>query len=114
MTEPCTAYHAGLWDAVLAADGAAGAIEARPDASTLRQRAAAEALRGFADGIRSNLLPEPRNAIRDALRAISAEPGDEGAIGCLECAGRLRCRGPRTGTSGVGGKQTPPGRVVLA
>lgn len=35
-------------------------------------------------------LPEPRNAVLEALRAISAEPGDEREIPCPECAGRLR------------------------
>ncbi len=67
MTEPRTAYHAGICDTLLAADEAAATIEARPDAYAMRQRAAAEALRGFADGIRVNLLPEPRNPVLEAL-----------------------------------------------
>ncbi len=40
-------------------------------------------------------LPEPRNAVSEALRAICSEPGDEGEIPYSECTDRLQWSGPR-------------------
>ena len=91
MTAPRTPYHAGIWDTLLAADENAAAIRARPDADGIRQKSAAEALEAFSGVCRwRSPLPEPRNPVREALRAISALPGDEGEVECPECAGRLR------------------------
>ncbi|KMO39290.1 hypothetical protein VQ02_10130, partial [Methylobacterium variabile] len=56
----------------------------------LRRQAAAEALETFAEVYCREALPESRNAALEALRAIRAEPGDEGEIPCPDCAGRLR------------------------
>ncbi|AWB26198.1 hypothetical protein DA075_35605 (plasmid) [Methylobacterium currus] len=83
-------YHAGIWDALLAADEAAAAIEARADAHAMRQRAASEALRGFAAGVREALIPQQADPVREALRLIADVPGVEGEISCPECSGRLR------------------------
>lgn len=91
-------YRAGVSAVLMAADEAAAAIRARPDAAGIRQQAAAEALEAFSQAFRSEALPEPRSAVLEALRAIRAEPGDEGAIECPECAGRLRwTRDPSNG-----------------
>ena len=85
-----SAYQAGALAVLAALDETAAAIRARPDADGIRQKFAAEALQAFSDAVRSQVAPEPRNAVLEALRAISAEPGDEGEIPCPECVGRLR------------------------
>ena len=98
MTAPTVPYHRGIWDCLLALDETAAAIRARPDAGNIRQQSAAEALEAFSQAFRSEALPEPRNAVLETLRAIFAEPGDEGEIPCPECSGRLRwTRDPSNG-----------------
>ncbi len=78
-------YRAGVSVVLKAADEAAAAIRARPDAGGIRQQAATEALQAFAASFRSEALPEPRNAVLEAPRAISSEPGNEGEIPCTGC-----------------------------
>ncbi|MBK3400824.1 hypothetical protein [Methylobacterium ajmalii] len=90
MTRPLDAYRAGIRDTLLAAEEAAAAIRARPDAGGIRQQSAAAALEAFSAAFRCEALPEPRNAVLEALRAISDQPGEEGETPCPECAGRLR------------------------
>lgn len=74
MSTVRTAYHAGIWDTLLAADEAAAAIEARADAHAMRQRSASEALRGFAAGVREALIPQPSDPGREG--APPDPPGD--------------------------------------
>lgn len=85
-----SAYCAGLRDAAVLAEQAAGGIRSRPDAGSIRQKAAVEALQAFADELRCLVASEPGNAVLVALRAISGLPGAAGEIACPECAGRLR------------------------
>ncbi len=90
MTSHLDAYRAGVRAVLSAAEEAAAAIRARPDAGGIRQKSAAEALEAFSVAFQCEALPEPRNAVLEALRAISSEPGDAGEIPCPDCAGRLR------------------------
>jgi hypothetical protein len=85
-----SAYHAGLRDAAVLAEQAAAGIRSRPDAGSIRQKAAVEALEAFADELRRLVVPETGNAVLAALTTIAAISGAEGEIVCPECAGRLR------------------------
>lgn len=60
MTDTRTAYHAGIWDTLLAADGAAAAIRSRPDAQGIRQMSAVEALDAFSEAFRTPLAGTPK------------------------------------------------------
>lgn len=51
------AYHAGLRQAAEHALVTALALDIRPDGAGLRQRAAIQALRGLAEGLRAEALP---------------------------------------------------------
>ena len=66
------AFHAGIKHAISMAQLAALTIELRPDAGHVRQRAAIEALRGLAEGLkeqgRATVLPVVRSeTIADAI-----------------------------------------------
>lgn len=56
------AFHAGICHAIGMAQLAALSIELRPDAGHVRQRAAIEALRGLADGLKSIANPPTMEA----------------------------------------------------
>lgn len=57
-TRELAAYHAGLRQAAEHALITALALEIRPDGADLRQRAAIQALRGLAEGLRAEARPE--------------------------------------------------------
>ena len=84
------AFTAGIETARQMALTAAISIQVREDAGSVRQQAAAAALQGLAEGLRSAFLdsaePDP---IQSVFAAIAAEPGDSGTIECPTCKGRL-------------------------
>ncbi|MEH3117017.1 MAG: hypothetical protein PGN25_05235 [Methylorubrum populi] len=68
---------------------AAMAIEIRDDgAGDLRQRAAIEALRGFAEGLKAET--RPADAVPAMVARIALSPAAEGEDTCPTCAGRVR------------------------
>jgi hypothetical protein len=82
------AFNAGVEAVRQMALIAAVTIEARGDAKEVRQRAAAAALVGLAEGAAQLLAPKP-NPVLQAFTAIAEQPGSEGVIPCPACAGRL-------------------------
>lgn len=84
------AYHAGLQHAADMALISALTIELRADAGEVRQRAAIEALRGLAEGLKAEARPEiPANGLPATMAAIAADPESAGVAACPECSGRL-------------------------
>lgn len=83
------AYHAGIETMRQMALVAAVTIETRPDADGVRQRAAAAALQGLAEGARA-LLPARHDPVADLVGAIAADPNQSGKAACPHCAGGLR------------------------
>ncbi|KQQ23718.1 hypothetical protein ASF53_05170 [Methylobacterium sp. Leaf123] len=82
------AFHAGMRHAADMALIAALALELRDDADALRQRAAVEALRGLAEGLRVEIRPDDGTVAMVAR--IAQDPASEGDETCPECAGRVR------------------------
>ncbi len=72
---------------------AAVSIEVRDDRAELRQRAAAAALLGFAEGAKVLMIGagpgDTANPAATAFEAIAADPAASGVIECPTCAGRL-------------------------
>lgn len=83
------AYHAGIEAMRQMAMIAAVTIETRPDADDLRQRAAAAALHGLAEGAKA-LLPHKPDPLVLTMRAIAADPAESGTVPCPHCAGSFR------------------------
>ena len=67
------AFHAGVRHAAEMALIAALTIELRPDADQIRQRAAVEALRGLADGLKGSLPSSPETV--DNVHGIERPSG---------------------------------------
>lgn len=90
-TRELAAYRAGLRQAAEHALISALTIELRDDAGEVRQRAAIEALRGLADGLKAEARPEipAASGLPDAVAAIAATLETSGTATCPECAGRL-------------------------
>lgn len=85
------AYRAGLLRAANIAQIAALTLELRDDADALRQRAAIEALRGLAEGLKAESRPAASVPATIALMtAIARDPATTGTAACPECSGRLR------------------------
>lgn len=84
------AFNAGIEAARQMAMVAAVSIEVRDDASEIRQRAAAAALLGFAEGAKVLMVNQTPNPAAAAFEAITTIPGAAGTIECPACAGRLR------------------------
>jgi hypothetical protein len=82
------AFNAGVEAVRQMALIAAITIEARDDAKEIRQRAAAAALQGLAEGA-AHLLPSKPSPVLQAFTAIAEQPGSEGTVPCPACAGRL-------------------------
>ena len=68
-----TGFNAGIAHAVTMAEIAVLRITARPDADGIRQKAAAAALEGLADGLRA-LLPDGTDPIKSGQSATVADP----------------------------------------
>jgi len=84
------AFRAGLKHAADMALISALAIELRDDAGEVRQRAAIEALRGLAEGLKASTQPAPsEGALRRIMGAIAADSASAGTEECPHCAGRL-------------------------
>lgn len=83
------AFNQGVEVARQMAMVAAVSIEVRDDRAELRQRAAAAALLGFAEGAKVLMLGQPANLAAVAFEIIAAEPGASGVIECPACRGRL-------------------------
>lgn len=89
-TRELAAYRAGLRQAAEHARVAALSIELRDDAGELRQRAAIEALRGLAEGLKAEARPDPvPDSLLALMEAIAADPATAGTAACPECSGRL-------------------------
>lgn len=85
------AYNTGIRAVLDMATIAAVTIETRDDSQGIRQRAAAAALQGLAEGAKSLLVgaePEP-DPVHRAFAIIAGEPGTAGTIPCPQCVGRL-------------------------
>lgn len=77
------AYKAGIHHAVDMALASAITIEIRDDANHVRQRAAIEALRGLANGLKAAFLDKPPSPDpMHASSAIAVELSDFGEISC--------------------------------
>lgn len=87
------AFAAGIEAARQAALVAAVTIEVRDDAGEVRQRAAAAALQGSAEGLRILMQPPATNdPLRSVLAAIAADSADSGTVECPTCKGPLQWR----------------------
>lgn len=80
-------FRAGISHAADAAIGAADVMERREGANDLRQRAAIEALRAFAEGLKAQGAPSDGTAAMVAR--IAQDPAAEGIETCPHCAGRV-------------------------
>jgi hypothetical protein len=84
------AYHAGLRQAADMALVAALTLEMRADGAEIRQRAAIEALRGLAEGLKAEAHSATSVPATIALMtAIAKDPGTTGTSPCPECSGYL-------------------------
>lgn len=85
------AYHAGLRQAADMALVAALTLEMRDDGAEIRQRAAIEALRGLAEGLKSEARPAASvPAVVTLVVDIARDPTTTGTAACPECSGRIR------------------------
>ncbi|WP_019905675.1 hypothetical protein [Methylobacterium sp. 77] len=82
------AFKAGVRAMVDMALIAAITIEVRADAGDVRQRAAAAALQGLAEGAKAAFLDPPDPLVR-VFRMIAEDPASSGVLPCPTCAGRL-------------------------
>ena len=80
-------FRAGICHAADAAIGAAAVMEQREGANDLRQRAAIEALRAFAEGLKAQSGPTDGTAAMVAR--IAQDSAAEGTETCPHCAGRV-------------------------
>lgn len=85
------AFHAGMRHAADLALVVAIALELRGDANALRQRAAIEALRGLAEGLKAEARPAASvPAVVTLVANIARDPATTGIAACPECSGRVR------------------------
>ncbi|WP_264051662.1 hypothetical protein [Methylobacterium flocculans] len=82
------AFNAGVEAMRQMAMVAAISIETRDDANDLRQRAAAAALHGLAEGAKA-LLPGKPSPTPALLSSIASDPAASGERPCPECAGTM-------------------------
>ncbi|WP_342148161.1 hypothetical protein [Methylorubrum sp. SB2] len=85
------AFRAGLRQATEHALITALRIELRDDAGEIRQRAAIEALRGLAEGLKAEARPEVpvASGLLDIMEAIASSLETSGTTTCPQCSGRL-------------------------
>lgn len=81
-------FRAGIRSAASAAIATADVMEQRQGGHELRERAAAEALRGFAEGLIAEI--RPTDAVPAMVARIAQDPATGGTETCPECSGRVR------------------------
>lgn len=84
------AFNAGVEAMRQMAMTTAVTIEVRDDARDLRQRAAAAALHGLAEGGRALKVADEPDLVHCAFALIAEEKGPEGVVPCPVCAGSLQ------------------------
>ena len=83
------AFNAGIRAAREAALIVAITLETREGSTCVRDRAAIQALRGFADGLDALVLGREAGPMQRVFAAIQDDGGDSGTIECPHCNGRL-------------------------
>ena len=85
------AFAAGIETARQMALTSAAILEVRDDAGEVRQRAAAAALAGLAEGLKAAFLipPAEPGPMRAVFAAIAADPAGSGTVECPTCKGRI-------------------------
>ena len=83
------AFNAGIRTAREAALIVAVTLETRAGSTCVRDRAAIQALQGFAEGLDALVLGREAEPMQRVFAAINAESGDSGTIECPVCKGRL-------------------------
>ncbi|MCJ2121042.1 hypothetical protein [Methylobacterium sp. J-077] len=83
------AFNAGIRAAREAALIVAVTLETREGATCVRDRAAIQALRGFADGLDALVLGREAGPMQRVFATIQADGSGSGTIECPICKGRL-------------------------
>ena len=83
------AFNAGIRAAREAALVVAITLETREGSTCVRDRAAVQALRGFADGLDALVLGREADPMQRVFAAIRTDGGDSGTIKCPACKGSL-------------------------